>query len=54
MMRLVGYVEESQTGELRGLWLNVETGEQGVSRDLDRALVLERVLSFGAEKEQAS
>jgi hypothetical protein len=49
MMRLVGYVEESQTGELRGVWLNVETGERGVSRDLDRALIVERVLSFDVE-----
>jgi hypothetical protein len=49
MMRLVGYVEEAQTGELRGLWQNVETGERGVSRDLDRALIVERVISFDAE-----
>ena len=35
--------------EVRGLWLNVETGERGVSRDLDRTLIVERVLSFDVE-----
>lgn len=38
MMRLVGYVEEASTGELRGVWLNLETGERGVSRDLDNTI----------------